>query len=190
MSDDDLVSLVLAESTDKMRKAVAHTREEFSKVRTGRASSALVERLTVVAYDVEMQLRELASFSVPEARMLVVTPFDKGTIGAIEKSIRNSDLGMNPSNDGHVIRLAFPPLTEERRKEFVKRVKQMAEEGKVRIRNERRSARHELEGMRKDGDISEDELTRAEKELNRITHTEEAAIDTALAEKERELLEV
>src|SRR3954470_263857 len=144
----------------------------------------------VLREGVETPLQGLASFSVPEARMLVVSPYDKKMMGAIEKAIRNSDLGLNPSNDGVVIRLAFPALTQERRKELVKRVKNLAEEGKIAIRNLRRAARHELEALQKDGDATEDELARAEKELDRKTHAHEAEIDAALEQKERELLEV
>jgi ribosome recycling factor len=186
----ELVEVVLEEATDKMRKAVSHTRHDFSTIRTGRASSALVEKLPVSIYDGEMPLQQLAGFSVPEARLLVISPYDKTAMGAIEKAIRNSDLGLNPSNDGQVIRLSFPPLTEERRRELVKRVKHMAEEGRVAVRNLRRAARHDLEALERDGEVSEDELSRAEKELDRITHAQEADIDRALEDKERELLEV
>src|SRR5213078_3575827 len=144
------------------------------------ASSSLIEKLLVDAYDTTVPLQQLASFRVPEARLLVVNPFDKGTMAAIEKAIRNSDLGLNPSNDGQVIRLVFPQLTEERRKELVKRVKHFAEDGKVAIRNVRRGARHDLEALQKDGDATEDEVARSEKELDKLTHTHEAEIDQAL----------
>jgi ribosome recycling factor len=186
----ELLDLVLSEADDKMVKAVGHARNEFSNVRTGRASSSLIEKLPVEAYGVETPLQQLASFSVPEARLLVVSPYDKKMMGAIEKAIRNSDLGLNPSNDGERIRLAFPALTQERRKELVKRVKNLAEEGKIAIRNTRRGARHDMEALQKDGDATEDELARAEKELDRKTHAHEAEIDAALEQKERELLEV
>lgn len=186
----ELVEVTLEEASEKMAKAVAHARHEFSGVRTGRASPALVEKLAVDYYGSEVALQQLAGFSVPEARLLVISPFDKGAMGAIEKAIRNSDLGLNPSNDGQVIRLNFPPLTEERRRDFVRRVKHMAEEGKVAVRNLRRAARHDLEALERDGEISEDELQRAEKELDKITHAQEADIDLALEQKERELLEV
>jgi ribosome recycling factor len=186
----ELLDLVLSEADEKMLKAVAHARAEFSNVRTGRASSSLIEKLPVEAYGVETPLQQIASFSVPEARLLVVTPYDKKQMGAIEKAIRNSDLGLNPSNDGERIRLSFPPLTQERRRELVKRVKNLAEEGKIAIRNQRRAARHDMEALQKDGDATEDELARAEKELDRKTHAHEAEIDAALEQKERELLEV
>ena len=186
----ELLDLVISEHDDKMQKAVEHSKGEFSSVRTGRASSSLIEKLAVEYYGSSVPLQQLASFSVPEARLLVVRPFDKGSMAAIEKAIRNSDLGLNPSNDGEVIRLTFPQLTEERRKELVKRVKHLAEEGKVAIRNLRRAARHEFEVLAKDGDATEDELSRAEKELDKLTHAHEAEIDAALEHKERELLEV
>jgi ribosome recycling factor len=186
----DLAQLVLEETAEKMHKAVAHSRHEFGSIRTGRASPAFVEKLTVDYYGSEVSLQQLASFSVPDARMLVVAPFDKQSMGAIEKAIRNSDLGLNPSNDGVVIRLSFPPLTEERRRDYVRKVKHMAEDGKIAVRNLRRAARHELDALVKDGEVTEDEATRAEKELDRITHAQEAEIDHALEDKERELLEV
>src|SRR5262245_4362984 len=190
MSDDDMIGLVLEDARDRMAKAVAHARAEFTGVRTGRAAPALVEKLPVEYYGSEVPLQQIAGFQVPEARLLVISPYDKSSLGAIEKALQHSDLGLNPSNDGAVIRLAFPQLTAERRKELVKVVKHMAEEGRVAIRNTRRSARHDLEGMAKDGDVSEDDITRAEKELDKLTHAHEAEIDTALEHKEAELLEV
>jgi ribosome recycling factor len=186
----ELLDLVIEEHDEKMRKAVDHAKAEFSSVRTGRASSSLIEKLDVDYYGTNVPLQQLASFSVPEARLLVVNPFDKGSMPAIEKAIRNSDLGLNPSNDGVVIRLVFPQLTEERRKELVKRVKHLGEEGKVAIRNLRRAARHEFDVLQKEGDATEDEIARAEKELDKLTHSHEAEIDAALEHKERELLEV
>ena len=172
-----------------MARAVERARAEFSSIRTGRAAPALVEKIPVEYYGSEVPLQQLAGFSVPEARMLVISPFDKGAMGAIEKAIRQSDLGLNPSNDGNNIRLTFPPLTAERRKEYVKIVKGMAEDGRIAVRNLRRSGRQELEGFEKDGDLSEDELARAEKELDKLTHAAEAEIDVALSHKEQELLE-
>jgi len=186
----EMLDLVLEEVSERMDKAVGHARHEFSTVRTGRASAAFVENLPVDYYGTEVPLKQLAGFSVPEARLLVVNPFDKGSLGACEKAIRNSDLGLNPSNDGVVIRLAFPPLTEERRRELVKKVRDMAEHGKVAIRNARRDARRELDGLARDGEAGEDEVVRAEKELDRITHSHEAEIDKAVEQKEAELLEV
>ena len=186
---DDMVAMVLDDARERMNRAVVHTRADFSNIRTGRAAPALVEKLPVEYYGSTVPLQQLAGFSVPEARMLVVTPYDKGSIGAIEKAIRMSDLGLNPSNDGASIRLSFPPLTAERRKEFVKVVKGMAEDGRIAVRNVRRSGRQELEAFEKDGELSEDELARAEKELDKITHSSEAEIDAALGIKEQELLE-
>jgi ribosome recycling factor len=188
-SDEDLLALVIDDAGEKMDKAVHHTRQEFSTVRTGRASSALVEKLPVEYYGAEAPLQQLANFSVPEARLLVITPFDKSSVNAIEKAIRESDLGLNPTNDGHVIRLAFPALTEERRRDLVKIVRAMAEDGKVALRNLRRAARHELEGMEKDGDLREDDLKRAEKELDEMIHAHEARLGEALTDKEKELLD-
>ena len=187
--DDDLIELVLDDAGDKMDKAVHHSRHEFSTVRTGRASSALVEKLPVDYYGAEVPLQQLANFSVPEARLLVISPFDQGSVNAIEKAIRDSDLGLNPTNDGHVVRLAFPALTVERRKELVRLVRGMAEEGKIALRNLRRAARHELEGLEKSGDLREDELKRAEKELDDMIHAHESNLADALADKEKELLD-
>jgi ribosome recycling factor len=185
-----MIEDVLLETTEKMGKAVAHTQSEFSSVRTGRATPALVEKLRVDYYGTEVPLQQLAGFNVPEARLLVIQPYDKNSVKAIEKAIQNSDLGINPSNDGAVIRLSFPQLTEERRKELVKVVKHKAEEGRVAVRNLRRAARHELEALEKDGQISSDELDRAEKELEKLTHDYVAEIDRMVQHKEHELLEV
>jgi ribosome recycling factor len=186
--DNELIGAVIEDTAEKMQKAVAHAQAEFSSVRTGRATPAFVEKLPVDYYGTEVPLQQIAGFSVPEARMLVIQPYDAGSIKAIEKAIQNSDLGLNPSNDGKVIRLSFPPLTAERRKEYVKMVKHMAEEGRVSIRNLRRAARHDLEALEKDGDISADQLERAEKELEKLTAAQVAGIDTALEHKEHELL--
>jgi ribosome recycling factor len=188
--DDTFVGAVLSDSREKMHKAVEHTQHDFASVRTGRASSAFVENLKIDYYGSDTPLLTLAQFSVPEARLLVITPHDKNSIKAIEKAIQNSDLGINPSSDGSVVRLAFPPLNEERRREMVKMVHHKAEEGRVAIRNLRRAARKDLEGLEKDGDISSDELDRAEKELEKITHDHVAEIDRMLQHKEHELLEV
>ena len=178
------------EAKDKMHKAVLHLQDEFAGIRTGRATPALVEKLKVDYYGTEVPLQQLAGFNVPEARLLVIAPYDKNSLKAIEKAIQNSDLGINPSNDGAVIRLSFPQLTEERRKELVKVVKHKAEDGRVAVRNLRRAARHELEGMEKNHEISSDELDRAEKELEKVTHDYVAEIDRMVQHKEHELLEV
>ncbi len=185
-----MIDDVLVTATDKMSKAVSHTQAEFSGVRTGRATPALVEKLKVDYYGSEVPLQQLAGFTVPEARLLVVAPYDKASIKAIERAIQLSDLGITPSNDGVVIRLMFPQLTSERRKDLVKVVKHKAEEGRVAVRNVRRASRHELEALEKEGEISTDELDRAEKDLEKLTHEYVAEIDRVLARKEQELLEV
>ena len=185
-----MIDDVLLQITEKMAKAVAHTQSDFSTVRTGRATPALVEKIRVDYYGTEVQLQQLAGFNVPEPRVLVVAPYDKNSMKAIEKAIQHSDLGITPSNDGQVIRLVFPQLTTERRKDLVRVVKHKAEEGRIAIRNLRRAARHELEAFEKDGEISVDELDRAEKELEKLTHEYVAEIDKMLGRKEQELLEV
>jgi len=190
IDDDTLVGAVLSDSRDKMAKAIGHTQHDFATVRTGRASPAAVEDLKIEYYGTQTPLKELAQIKVPEPRLLVIAPHDKNSMGAIEKAIQHSDLGINPSNDGQVIRLSFPQLTEERRKELVKVVKHKAEDGRVAVRNLRRAARHELEGMEKNHEISSDELDRAEKELEKVTHDYVAEIARMLQHKERELLEV
>jgi ribosome recycling factor len=177
------------EAKDKMHKAVVHLQEEFGAVRTGRATPALVEKLRVDYYGSEVPLQQLAGFSVPEPRVLVIAPYDKGAVKAIEKAINQSDLGVNPSNDGAVIRLTFPELTADRRKGLVKVVKTRAEEGRVAVRNVRRHIRQELEHLEKDGDLSRDELDRIEKDLEKLTHDVIGEIDTMLGNKEKELLE-
>jgi ribosome recycling factor len=188
--DDDLAALVIEDTRDKMHKAIDHLRSEMGNVRTGRASSALLEPLVVDYYGTPTALRQLAGFSVPDAMLLVITPYDKSSLGSIEKAIMASDLGINPTNDGNVIRLAFPPLTEERRKELVKVVRHKGEEAKVAVRNLRRSGRHELDALQKDGSLSTDELERVEKDLDKITQEQVSVIDQLLAHKERELLQV
>ncbi|MBM3800044.1 MAG: ribosome recycling factor [Actinomycetota bacterium] len=181
---------ILLEAIEKMDRAVEHARSQFTTVRTGRATPALVEKLMVDYYGSDVPLQQLAGFQVPEARMLVVKPHDRGALAAVERAIRDSDLGISPSNDGTVIRLSFPPLTEERRRDYVKLVKNMAEDGRIAVRNVRRDARKDLEGAEKNGDISADELERAEKELEKITHDHVEHIDQAVKKKEQELLEV
>ncbi len=187
---EEFGQLVLEEVREKMAKAVEHAKADFASVRTGRATPALIETLMVDYYGTQTPLRQLAGFSVPDAMLLVVSPYDKGSLGAIEKAINASDLGIHPANDGTVIRLAFPALTEERRKELVKVVRHKAEEGRVALRNVRRGARHELEGLEKDGSLTADELERIEKELEKLTHGQIGEIDELLSHKERELLEV
>lgn len=186
---DELIEAAHLEAEERMDKALAHTRHEFAGVRSGRASSGLVEKVPVEYYGTTVPLQQLASFSIPEARLLVISPFDKGSIGAIEKALRDANLGLSPSNDGAAIRLAFPPLTEERRKEFVRMVRQKAEDGRNAVRGARRDARKELEGLQKDGEISEDDLRRAEDGLDRLTKHYEGEIDAALDHKTVELME-
>ena len=186
---DELIEAVREDAEDRMAKAVAHAKSEFSGVRTGRATPVLVEKLPVEYYGSTVPLQQLASFSVPEARMLFITPFDKGSMSAIERAIQDSNLGLNPSNDGITVRLAFPPLTEERRKEFVKLVRAKAEDGRTAVRAARRDARKDLEGLEKAGDISTDDLRRAEADLDRRTKAHEAEIDEVLEAKTIELME-
>jgi len=191
MSDqgDEMRELVIDECKDKMHKAVEHLKTEFGGVRTGRATSSLVDKLRVDYYGSEVPLQQLASFSVPEPRVLVISPYDKGAIKGIERAIQSSDVGITPNNDGVVIRLVFPELTGERRRDLVKLVKHRAEEARVAVRNIRRQARHDLEGLAKDGDLSDDDLKRAEDTLERHTKGVVADIETVLAKKEHELLE-
>lgn len=186
----ELTDMVLDDSQERMDKALAHAKTEFASIRSGRAAPALVERIRAEAYGVTMRIVELASISIPESRQLLVTPHDPENLEACERAIRASDLGLSPSNDGRSLRLNFPPLTEERRKELVRVVKKMAEEARIAIRNVRRDARKDLSAAEKDGDLSSDELARSEKDVDKLTQTAEAAVDAALADKEAELLEV
>jgi len=188
--DDSYVDAVLDDGRDKMAKAVEHVQGDFAGLRTGRAAPALVEKLRVEYFGSEVPLQQLAGIQAPEAKTLLITPYDKSALKAIEKAIQSSDLGINPNNDGTVIRLTFPPLTEERRRGLVKIAHSKAEEGRVALRNLRRAARKDLEGLEKDGDISSDEMERAEKDLERMTQERVGEIDRLLAHKEGELLEV
>jgi ribosome recycling factor len=187
--NSEMADLVIDDCKDKMRKAIAHLKSEFASVRTGRANSALVDKLKVDAYGSEVPIQQIAGFSVPEPRVLVINPYDKATIKAIERAIQGSDLGITPNNDGTVIRLVFPELTGERRRELVKVVKHRAEEGRVAVRNVRRQARHDLEALAKDGDLSDDDVKRSEDTLEKHTKTVVAEVDQLLAHKEHELLE-
>lgn len=180
----------LKDAEHKMKRAVEITGEEFGSVRTGRATPAILNRVAVEYYGTQTPLNQLASFSVPEPRLLVIQPFDRNAMSAMEKAIMQSDLGLTPSNDGVVIRLAFPQLTEERRKDLTKLVHERAEEGRVAVRNVRRHAKEELERLKKDGEISEDDLHRSEKELQRLTDRYVAEIEEILGHKEKELMEV
>jgi len=187
---EELIRAALEECRERMHRVVDHAKVDFASVRTGRASPAFVEKLRVDYYGSETLLQQLAGFSVPEPRVLVVSPYDKGALKAVEKAIMASDLGINPSNDGAVIRLVFPELTTERRKELVRVVRHRGEEARVAVRNVRRASRHELDSLEKEGDVSIDELERAEKELDKLTHEMIAEIDRLLAAKEKELLEL
>jgi ribosome recycling factor len=180
----------LQEASHKMDQAMVHLREDLSSIRTGRASGAVLSRITVEYYGTPVPLNQLASVSVPEPRLLVIQPFDKNSISQVERAIQQSDLGITPSNDGQVIRLAFPPLTEERRKELVKQVHHRAEEGRVAVRNVRRHAKDDMEKLEREHSISEDELSRGEKELQKLTDRHVAEIDEIQRHKESELMEV
>jgi ribosome recycling factor len=184
------VESALKDAAEKMDKAIVVLKEELSGVRTGRATPALLSRLTMDYYGTQVPIQQMASFSVPEPRTLVIQPFDKSAIGAIEKAVMQSDIGITPSNDGSVIRLSFPPLTEERRKELIKVVHHRAEEGRVAVRNVRRHSKEALEKLEHEGAISEDDLVRSEKELQKLTDKHVAVIDEVLAHKEQELKEI
>ena len=173
-----------------MQKALQHSFDEFSAIRTGRANPALVEKIYVEYYGSKVPLQQLASISVPEARVLLISPFDKSAIVEIEKSIQSSDLGINPGNDGNVIRCVFPQLTEDRRKDLVKLAKSKAEESKVSIRNVRRNSRQKIDELKTSGEISDDEVSRLEKEVDTLTNEFIAEIDVAATKKEAELMEV
>jgi ribosome recycling factor len=173
-----------------MRGALESVRREFSTIRTGRASPSILDRIEVEAYGARMPLRSVANVNVPEPRLLTVTPFDPGTIKAIERAIDTADIGLNPQNDGKIIRLPIPELTEDRRRQFIRLVRQYAEEGRVAIRNIRRDEMRDLNELMKMGEISEDDERRAEAELQELTNKYVKGIDEALTDKEAELLEV
>jgi ribosome recycling factor len=184
------VEQTLKDADERMRGAVSVARDELAGLRTGRANAKLLDRIFVDYYGAKTPLNQLASFSVPEPRMLVIQPFDKNAMGAMEKAIMSSDLGLTPSNDGNVIRLAFPALTEERRKELIRIAHERAEEARVAVRNVRRHAKDALERLEHDHEISEDDLKRSEKELQRLTDQFVTEVDQALGHKEKELGEV
>jgi ribosome recycling factor len=185
-----MIDETLRLAAEKMAKAVGVAKEDFAGIRTGRAHPAMFSKIMVDYYGTPTPVNQLAGFAVPEPRMAVITPYDKGAMAAIERAIRDSDLGVNPGNDGTVIRVGFPELTEERRKEYVKVAKHKAEEAKVAIRNIRRHAKDELERLSKDGEAGEDDVRRAEKELEDMTHKNVASVDELLTHKEAEILEV
>src|SRR3954468_20681503 len=178
------------EAEEKMEKAVHVLREDLATVRTGRASPQMFQKIVVDYYGAPTPINQLASFHVPEPRMAVITPYDKSSLGALEKAIRDSDLGVNPTNDGNVVRVVFPQLTEERRKDLIKVARHKAEESRISIRNIRRHAKDSLEQHVNDEEVGEDDVARAEKELEKLTHTYVEHVDEALRSKEAELLEV
>jgi ribosome recycling factor len=183
-----MITELLSEAEDRMKAAVEHVGSEFATVRTGRANPQLLHRIHVDYYGSATPLQQLASISVPEPRLLVVHPFDQSTVSDVERAIQQADLGLNPSNDGTVIRIAFPPLTEERRKDLIKVVRNMAEEGRVSVRNVRRHSKTDMEALH--GEISDDDIRRGEEELQRLTDRFTERIDEILGNKEEELLEV
>ena len=183
-----MISDLLTEAEHKMEQAIDHVASEFSTVRTGRANPQLLQRITVEYYGSPTPLQQLASISVPVPRLLVVQPFDKSTVNDIDRALQTSELNLNPTSDGNVIRIAFPPLTEERRKDLIKVVRNMAEEGRVAVRNIRRHSKTEMEGMH--GEISDDDIRRGEDELQKLTDRYVDNIDRLLSHKEEELLEV
>lgn len=174
----------------KMDKVIEQVRTEFTKLRTGRATTALLDSVRADCYGNQMPLNQLATLSVPEPRTIIIAPWDKGVIGEIEKAIMKSDLGLQPTNDGKVVRINLPPPTEERRKELAKLAKKSAEEGRVGVRNVRREANEAVKKLQKEAKISEDELKRSEDEIQKMTDQEIAKIDSLLAQKEKEILEV
>lgn len=184
------VDSALKEAGQKMDKAITVLKDELAGIRTGRATPALLSRIVVDYYGTSVPIQQLASFSVPEPRTLMIQPYDKNAISAMEKSIMSSDVGITPSNDGNVIRLSFPPLTEERRKELIKLVHHRGEEGRVAVRNIRRHSKEELERLEREGGISEDDLVRSEKELQKLTDKHVAEIDEVVAHKDQELKEI
>jgi len=189
-SGSDQLDEAMTDAELKMDAALDHTRAEFAKIRTGRANPTLVTDLPVSYYGTPTPLQQLAGVTVPEPRMLLVTPYDKSAMKEIERAINAADLGLNPTNDGLVIRVVFPDLTEERRKQFVKMARERAEESRVGIRNNRRTARTAISKLADTGDITDDEAQRAEAGLQDITDAHVAEVDKLLANKEKELLEV
>jgi ribosome recycling factor len=185
-----VIEETLLEAEEKMEKAVAVAKDDFAAIRTGRAHPAMFSKIVAEYYGAVTPINQLASFSVPEPRMAIVSPFDKSSLRAIEEAIRNSDLGVNPSNDGNLIRVVFPQLTEERRRDYIKLAKSKGEDAKVSVRSVRRHAKEAIDKLVKDGEVGEDDGRRAEKELDDLTSKHTAQIDELLKHKEAELLEV
>jgi ribosome recycling factor len=190
MSDPELIDAILDDAEERMKKSVDSCRSELATVRTGRASPHLLDRVIVDYYGAETPLKQLSQVAATDARLLTLTPYDKSSISSIEKAILESDLGLTPSNDGNVIRLSIPELNEERRRDLVKVVHGVAEQGRVAIRNIRRDVMHDLRELKKEGDAGEDDERRAESELQRFTDEATGDIDSALKGKEEEILEV
>jgi ribosome recycling factor len=188
--DNDLVKDLLVDARERMAKSVESTRHEFGSVRTGRASPALLDRVSVDYYGAATSLKQLATISAPEARLLTIQPYDKSSIKAIERAIQESDVGLTPNNDGSVIRLVLPELTEERRKQLVKVVRHIAEEGRVAIRNVRRDVMQDLRELKEAGETGSDDEHRAEVELQKVTDARISELDELLKAKEEEILEV
>jgi ribosome recycling factor len=187
---ENLIDELLEDAAERMSKSLESAQHEFTTVRTGRASPSLLDRVTVDYYGALTPLNQLATISVPEARLITVQPYDKSSIKAIEKAINESDVGLNPSNDGSIVRLVVPELTEERRRELVKVVRTLAEEGRVSIRNVRRDTMHHLRELKSDGDASSDDEHRAEVELQKLTDARIGELDGVLKGKEEEILAV
>lgn len=185
-----MIEETLFEAEEKMESAVEHAKEEFAAIRTGRASAAMFSKILIDYYGSPTPVPQMASIGVPEPRMVIVKPYDNSQLGAIERAIRDSDLGVNPNNEGTQLRIHLPQMTEERRREMIKVARHKAEEGRVAIRNVRRKAKETLDRMIKDGDAGEDEVRRAEKELEDVTHRYVAVVDELVKHKEAELLEV
>jgi len=181
---------VLKSTEQRMKKSIQSLEDEFNSLRTGRASASLFDRIKVDYYGNPTPLNQVANISIPEARLIVIQPWDKGTIGDIEKAIQKSELSLNPSNDGKVIRINIPPLTEDRRKELVKNAKNIAEQSRVALRNIRRDGNDELKKMSKDGELSEDEEKKAIDEIQKLTDKYVESVNTLLEKKEKEILEV
>jgi ribosome recycling factor len=186
----ELIDELLADAGERMAKSVEATNHEFGSVRTGRASPALLDRVHVDYYGVSTPLKQLATINAAEAQLLTVQPFDKGSMKAIEKGITEANLGLTPSNDGNIIRLVIPQLTEERRREFVKLLRHIAEEGRIAIRNVRRDVMHDLRELKDEGEVGADEERRAETGLQKLTNDRIAELDGLLKGKEEEILEV
>lgn len=187
---DELIEALLSEADERMKKSVESSREKLATVRTGRASPALLDRVQVDYYGTATPINQMANIAATEARLITISPYDKTSLPAIEKAIIESDLGLTPNNDGNVVRIQIPELTEERRNEMVKQARQLAEEGRIAIRNIRRDVMHELKELRTSGDVGEDDEKRGEDDLQKLTDRHVGEVDSQLQNKESDLLEV